>query len=71
MVPCEWISVLSDISGDKSCQSPSCGYGDVLITVAALNIEYIVQFLLLVFGALRVLDGPIHGGNELGMSNCN
>jgi hypothetical protein len=30
-----------------------------------------VQFLLLVFTVFEVLEGPIHGGNELETSNCN
>jgi hypothetical protein len=30
----------------------------------------IVQYLLLVFTIFEVLEGPIHGGKELEMSNC-
>jgi hypothetical protein len=30
-----------------------------------------VQYLLLVFIIFEVLEGPIHGGNELETSNCN
>jgi hypothetical protein len=30
-----------------------------------------VQLLLLVFTIFEVLEGPIHGGNELETSNCN
>jgi hypothetical protein len=43
-------------------------------TVAALNIlnhRAIVQYLLLAFNIFEVLEGPIHGGNELERSNCN
>jgi hypothetical protein len=31
----------------------------------------IVQYLLLVFTIFEVLEGPMHGGNELETSNCN
>jgi hypothetical protein len=31
----------------------------------------ILQYLVLVFTNFKVLEGPIHGGNELEMSNCN
>jgi hypothetical protein len=30
-----------------------------------------VQYLLLFFTFYEVLEGPVHGGNELEMSNCN
>jgi hypothetical protein len=30
----------------------------------------IVQYFLLVFTIFEVLEGPIHGGNELELSNC-
>jgi hypothetical protein len=30
-----------------------------------------VQYLLLVLTIFGVLMGPIHGGNDLEMSNCN
>jgi hypothetical protein len=30
-----------------------------------------VQYVLLDFTILQVLEGPIHGGNELDLSNCN
>jgi hypothetical protein len=30
-----------------------------------------VPYLLLVFTIFEVLEGPIHGGNELETSNCN
>jgi hypothetical protein len=30
-----------------------------------------VQCLLLVFTVFQVLEGPIHGGNELETTNCN
>jgi hypothetical protein len=31
----------------------------------------ILQYLQLVFTIFEVLEGPIHGGNELETSNCN
>jgi hypothetical protein len=31
----------------------------------------IAQYLLIVFTIFDVLEGPIHGGNELETSNCN
>jgi hypothetical protein len=42
-------------------------------TVAALNIEpkCNTYLYLLVFTIFEVLEGPIHGGNELEKTNCN
>jgi hypothetical protein len=30
-----------------------------------------VQYFIFVFTIFKVLEGPIHGGNEIDTSNCN
>jgi hypothetical protein len=63
---------------------PFIGLSEFCLTVISLTISQfkiiyhsdakywtIVQHLLLVFTIFEVLEGPIHGGNELETSNCN
>jgi hypothetical protein len=42
-----------------------------LCTPSGAKYLTMVQLLLLVFTIFEVLEGPIHGGNELETSNCN
>jgi hypothetical protein len=38
---------------------------------SAAKYRTIVQYLLLLFTIFEVLEGPVHGKNELETSNCN